>query len=99
MMSVILVQPGGVMFLIGKRFVANPTALNRKQGIASGVSAYIAFVDPAAISVLVIVNGGTELKLCVPRALFGVNFSEADPYAQQPNMAYAHTKHFDTVYG
>lgn len=86
------------MFPIGKRYIANATAAVKKNRIQPGWTCHIAFTDFSAISLLIHPPSGTDLKLRVPRALFGVNFKEADPFDTAGNPAYAHSQHFDKTF-
>lgn len=86
------------MFPIGKKYTANSTAAVRRNGIQPGWNAYITFSDASAISLLILSPRGEELKVRVPRALFGVNFRETDPFDSTGNSAYGHSRHFDAPF-
>lgn len=86
------------MFAIGKKYIANSTAAVRRNGILPGWHGYVTFVDPSSLSLLILSPAGDELKLRVPRTLFGINFREADPFDSTGNGAYRHSRHFEAPF-
>lgn len=81
---------------VGEKYLVRSTARNAKNNLLRGKEARIAHLDPNTISLRVFQNGA-ELKLAVPRELFGVNF-ELERSFVPPNKAYASPVAFITAY-
>jgi hypothetical protein len=84
------------MFEVGSKYISRPTARNAKNSIVPDKEVRIAHVSQNAISIRVFQNG-SELRLLVPRELFGVNFEE-DRSFLPPNTSYASAVPFITIY-
>jgi len=80
--------------IVGKRYSAKNTLVNKKNGLAQGEEGFVTFVDGAAIS-LEFTRINIELK--VPRNLFGFNFiqSTLDTHG---NVGYKKNKHASTEF-
>jgi len=79
--------------IIGKAYTASNTLAVKKNGLTQGKTGHVAHVDGFAISIEF-----AEKDLKAPRELFGLNFTQCDPYAQSPNMVYKRSKHFAKVF-
>jgi hypothetical protein len=75
------------MFEVGSKYISRRTDRNARNMILPDKEVRIAHVSAIAISIRVF-QEGSELKLVVPRELFGINFEEERSFVPA-NTSYA----------